>query len=76
MALFQEPKLMYERDPVVLWVALICVFALLVAIFGLSLGHTMAQRRADMLSFVNSYQLVNAQDQGMTRRPIRVILAQ
>lgn len=74
MARFQEPKLMYERDPVVLWVALICAFALLVAIFGLSLGHTMAQRRADMLSFVTSYQLVSA-DQDITRRPIRVILA-
>lgn len=74
MARFQEPKLVYERDPVLLWVALICVFALLVAILGLSLGHTMAHRRAEMLSFVTSYQLVSA-DQDIARQPIRVILA-
>jgi hypothetical protein len=75
MARFQEQKLEYERDPVLLWVALICVFALLVAILGLSLGHSMAQRRAEMLSFVTSYQLVSA-DQDVARRPVRVILAQ
>lgn len=74
MARFQEPKLVYERDPVLLWVALICVFALLVAILGLSLGHSMVQRRAEMLSFVTSYQLVSA-DQDIARRPVRVILA-
>jgi hypothetical protein len=75
MARLQEPKLQYERDPVFLWVALVCVFALLVVILGLSLGHTMAQRRAQMMSFVTSYQLVSA-DADMSRRPVRVILAQ
>jgi hypothetical protein len=73
MAHFQEPKLAYSRDPVLLWVALISVFSILVVILGLTLGHAIAERRSAMLSFVNSYQVAET---GIAHRPVRVILAQ
>jgi hypothetical protein len=75
MAHFHEPKLAYSRDPILLWVALISVFSILVVILGLTLGHAIAERRAAMLSFVNSYQVVSAETD-ITHRPVRVILAQ
>jgi hypothetical protein len=74
---FDETRIEYTRDPALLWGALVSFFALLIVILGLTLGHAIAERRAAMLSFVNSYetyQFANIRDQ--SARPVRVILAQ
>jgi hypothetical protein len=63
-------RLAYTRDPVLVWGALLGFFALLVVMIGLMLGHAIAERRAAMLSFVNSYQIVAEQQ---AARPVRVI---
>lgn len=74
MIRYQEPKLAPSREPVLLWVAMVSVFAILVVILGLTLGRAIADRRAAMLSFVNSYQVVSAETD-IAHRPVRVILA-
>ncbi len=63
------PRAVYTRDPVLLWGALVSLFAILVIILGLTLGHVIAARRAAMLAFVNSYQIV-AEEQA--QRPVRI----
>ena len=73
MLRLDDPKFAYTRDPVLAWGALLSFFALLVVVLGLMLGHAIAQRRAAMLSFVNSYQIV-AEEQAA--RPVRVIKVQ
>ena len=70
MLRLDDPKLAYTRDPVLVWGALLSFFALLVIVLGLMLGHAIAERRAAMLSFVNSYQIVAEQQ---AARPVRVI---
>jgi hypothetical protein len=59
----------YTRDPVLLWGALVSLFAILVMILGLTLGHVIATRRAAMLAFVNSYQIVAEQQ---AQRPVQI----
>lgn len=66
-------RLAYTRDPVLAWGALLGFFALLVVMLGLMLGHAIAERRAAMLSFVNSYQVAAEQQ---AARPVRIIQMQ
>jgi hypothetical protein len=73
MLRLDDPKLVYTRDPVLVWGALLAFFALLVIMLGLMLGHAIAERRAAMLSFVGSYQ-VAAEPQAA--RPVRIIQMQ
>jgi len=73
MTHLDDPKPAYTRDPVLLWGALISLFAILVMILGLTLGHVIAARRAAMIAFVNSYQIV-AEHQA--QRPVRIIHTQ
>jgi len=71
----QDPHLAHARDPLLGWVALVMVFGLLVAIFGLAIGQSLAARRAAMLSFVGeTYQAASSQP--AAQQPVRVILAQ
>lgn len=71
MANFLEPKLKPLKQPVLPWVLLIAFFAALIVVFGLSIGHKLAQRQAETLEFVRSYQVVNTH---VAPRTVRVVL--
>jgi len=73
MLRLDDPKFVYTRDPILVWGALLSFFALLVVVLGLMLGHAIAERRAAMLSFVNSYQIAAEQQ---AARPVLVIRVQ
>ena len=73
MLRLDDPKSAYTRDPILAWGALLGFFALLVVMLGLMLGRAIAERRAAMLSFVNSYQVAAEQQ---ARHPVRVIRMQ
>jgi hypothetical protein len=68
-----DPKVAYTRDPILLWGALFSFFAVLVIVLGLTLGHAISARRAAMLSFVNSYQIVAEQQ---AQNPVHVTRTQ
>jgi hypothetical protein len=71
--LLDDPKVTYTRDPILLWGALLSFFALLVVVLGLTLGHAIAERRAAMLSFVNSYQVFAEQQ---SQNPVHITRTQ
>ncbi|MES1154975.1 MAG: hypothetical protein ABUL48_00960 [Pseudorhodoplanes sp.] len=72
MARFHEPDFIYTRDPVVFWAALVCLFAIAIAILGLTLGHVLVQRGEEMRSFANSYQIVGEQERARPTRTIQI----
>lgn len=71
MATPLEPKAK-RLNQAVLWILLAGLFVTLVVLFGLSFGHELAQRRAQTLEFVRSYQTMSA---ATPLHAVRVVLA-